>query len=89
MKPLPPDHVIAKALSHPLRIRILAELDGGEASPVELARTLDADVALVSFHMRRLVDAGLVRPTRTRQVRGAVGRFYALAIRARIVAERA
>jgi hypothetical protein len=43
----------------------------------------------VSFDFRQLARAGLVTQTRTRQVRGAVAHFYKLAVRARIVAERA
>jgi hypothetical protein len=37
----------------------------------------------------RAQPAGLITLTRTRQVRGAVEHFYRLAVRARIVVERA
>jgi len=40
---VPPDHVIAKALGHPVRARVLAALDGREASPEELSREFDVD----------------------------------------------
>jgi DNA-binding transcriptional ArsR family regulator len=85
---LPPDHVIAKALAHPVRLRILAALDGREASPVELAAEVGAPLTHVSFHVRQLADAGLITQTSTRSVRGAVQHFYRLAVRARIEAER-
>jgi DNA-binding transcriptional ArsR family regulator len=85
---LPPDHVIAKALSHPLRVQLLSALDGREASPVQLAEEIGAPLTLVSFHVRRLADAGLITQTGTRPVRGAVEHFYRVAVRARVVAER-
>jgi DNA-binding transcriptional ArsR family regulator len=85
---LPPDHVIAKALSHPIRLRILAALDGREASPVQIADEVGAPLTHVSFHVRQLADAGLITLTATRPRRGAVEHFYRLTVRARIVAER-
>lgn len=86
---LPPDHVIAKALAHPLRREILDALEGDrEASPVELAQEIVAPLTHLSFHVRQLERAGLVTLTRTRQRRGAVEHFYRLAVRARVVAER-
>jgi DNA-binding transcriptional ArsR family regulator len=84
---LPPDHVVAKALSHPIRVRILAALDGREASPVQIADEARAPLTLVSFHFRQLAAAGLITQTATRQRRGAVEHFYRLIVRARVVAE--
>jgi DNA-binding transcriptional ArsR family regulator len=89
MSDLPPDHVIAKALSHPLRARVLAALDGREASPSQIAEEIGVELTLISFHVRHLADAGLITATRTRPVRGAVEHFYRLSVRARIVAEHA
>src|SRR5215207_2968646 len=60
-RPLDPN--LAKALSHPLRQRILERLSaGGEASPNQLARILD-----------RL---GFIELVGTRQIRGALEHHY-------------
>ena len=45
-----------KALSHPLRVRILALLQERTASPRELAEWLDATLGTVSYHVRTLHD---------------------------------
>ena len=68
-----------RAMAHPLRARILALLDGGgERSPVELARELDAPLGVVSYHVRVLADAGLVELARTSARRGAIQHHYKL-----------
>jgi DNA-binding transcriptional ArsR family regulator len=83
---LPPDHVIAWALSHPLRLRILERVeDGAEFSPVALAHALDHSLPHLSYYVRQLERAGLIVRTGTRQVRGAVEHFYRLEVQARIV----
>jgi len=52
------DESLSKALAHPLRWRILEVVsEQGEASPVEIARTLDQPLATVSHHVRVLRDA--------------------------------
>jgi ArsR family transcriptional regulator len=53
---------VAKALSEPLRVRILDVLRRGD-EPVcqcELIALFDIKQSLLSHHMRKLVDAGLV-----------------------------
>jgi DNA-binding transcriptional ArsR family regulator len=74
----PFDPNLAKALSHPLRQRILEQLSarGGEASPTQLARQLDAPVGNVAYHVRILQKLDCVELTRTRQVRGALEHYY-------------
>ena len=74
-RPLDPN--LAKALSHPLRQRILERLSvGGEASPSQLARYLDAPVANVAYHVRILLKLDCVELVRTRQRRGALEHYY-------------
>jgi DNA-binding transcriptional ArsR family regulator len=74
-RPLDPD--LAKALSHPLRQRILERLSaGGEASPNELARELDAPLSNVAYHVRILRRFNCVELARTRQRRGALEHYY-------------
>jgi DNA-binding transcriptional ArsR family regulator len=65
-----------KALSHPLRVRILAILEERTASPVQLADLLDASLGVVSYHVRTLERFGLVKLVRTNPVRGAVEHHY-------------
>jgi DNA-binding transcriptional ArsR family regulator len=73
--PVDPD--LAKALSHPLRQRILERLSAaGEASPNELARVLDAPLGNVAYHVRMLLGLGCVELTRTRPRRGALEHYY-------------
>jgi DNA-binding transcriptional ArsR family regulator len=70
-----------KALSHPLRVRILALLQERTASPRELAEWLDATLGTVSYHVRTLHDFGLIELVKTTQVRGAVAHHYKATIR--------
>jgi DNA-binding transcriptional ArsR family regulator len=72
------DPNLAKALSHPLRQRILERLSvgGGEASPTQLARLLDAPLPNVAYHVRILLQLDCVELVRTRQVRGALEHYY-------------
>jgi DNA-binding transcriptional ArsR family regulator len=73
----PPDPNLAKALSHPLRQRILERLSaGGEASPSQLAKLLDAPLSNVAYHVRRLLDLGCIELVGTRQRRGALEHSY-------------
>ena len=54
----PFDPELAKALSHPLRQRILERLSaGGEASPKQLSRVLEAPLGNVAYHVRMLERA--------------------------------
>ena len=65
-----------KALSHPLRVRILAILEERTASPVQIADQLDASLGVVSYHVRTLERLGLIKLVRTNPVRGAVEHHY-------------
>ena len=53
-----------KALSDEKRLRILAQLAGGERCVCELTEALDAGQSLLSFHLKTLKDAGLVTDRR-------------------------
>jgi DNA-binding transcriptional ArsR family regulator len=61
MKPITniDDPRYVKAMSHPLRVRILAMLDERTASPVELAGWLGSSLGTVAYHVRTLqtIDA--------------------------------
>jgi len=78
------DPRFVKALSHPLRVRILALLQERTASPRELAEWLDATLGTVSYHVRTLHDFGLIELVRTSQVRGAIAHHYRAKVRPRV-----
>jgi len=65
-----------RALAHPLRLRILRAAAAEPVSAAALARSLEVSQALASHHVRRLVDAGLLRLVETRPHRGGRERFY-------------
>jgi DNA-binding transcriptional ArsR family regulator len=69
---------LISALNHPSRRQILRLLldRGQRLSPLEMARELDLPLGTVSYHVRLLCDLHAVAPAGTRQVRGAVQRFY-------------
>jgi DNA-binding transcriptional ArsR family regulator len=70
------DPQIAKALAHPLRVAILAELEERTASPSDVAEALDAPLGSVSYHVRCLHRFGLIQLVKTQPVRGAIEHLY-------------
>jgi DNA-binding transcriptional ArsR family regulator len=71
------DQRLIKALSHPLRHRLLILLHTlGEASPSELADHCGEPLGNVSYHIKILVESDCVELVRTQPVRGAVEHFY-------------
>jgi DNA-binding transcriptional ArsR family regulator len=78
MKPITniDDPRYVKAMSHPLRVRILALLDERAASPVELAGWLGATLGTTAYHVRTLERIGLIELVRVTRVRGAAEHHY-------------
>ncbi|HEY4097248.1 MAG TPA: winged helix-turn-helix domain-containing protein [Baekduia sp.] len=70
------DQRYVKALSHPLRVRILGILEEQAASPVELSQVLDATLGTISYHVRQLNDLGLLELVRETPRRGAIEHHY-------------
>lgn len=70
------DPRLVKALAHPLRISIMRILSDRKASPNEIATELDAPLGNVSYHVRYLERAGVLRLVGTRPRRGAVEHYY-------------
>src|ERR1700750_3401317 len=70
------DEGLLKAISHPLRHRLLGMLDGRTASPNELARELGLPLGRVSYHIRLLHDLGAIELVGTEPRRGALEHFY-------------
>lgn len=53
-------------------------LDGRSAAPVDLAQELAVPLGNVSYHVRRLVDAGALKLVGSTPVRGALRHDYRL-----------
>jgi DNA-binding transcriptional ArsR family regulator len=52
----------AKALAHPLRLRILRLCEGQELTNKQLADRLERDPATVHYHVRQLLKVGFLEP---------------------------
>jgi DNA-binding transcriptional ArsR family regulator len=76
-----------KAMSHPLRVRILAILDERQASPNQLAGWLEASLGTVAYHVRTLLQLGLIELVDETRVRGAVEHHYRSVARPSVTAE--
>ena len=67
---------LAKALAHPLRVRILSSLHRGISSPNQLAQELGEPLGNVSYHVKTLLEYDCVELVKTEPRRGAVEHFY-------------
>jgi DNA-binding transcriptional ArsR family regulator len=70
------DRRVAKALGHPLRIEILAEVNKAPMSPREFQRQRSKGLSGVAYHFRELEKLGCIELIDTRQVRGSTEHFY-------------
>ena len=75
------DPAVAKALSHPLRSHILVTLGDRVASPNEIARELGLAARDLDYHVKVLVEMGMIRLVRTEPRRGVQEHFYELSSR--------
>jgi DNA-binding transcriptional ArsR family regulator len=75
------DPRIAKALSHPMRARILMILNERVASPNEIADAIDERLPNVSYHVRALLELGTIELVDTAQRRGAIEHYYRAIVR--------
>ncbi len=67
---------LAKALAHPLRVRILTSLHRGISSPNQLSQELGEPLGNVSYHVKTLLEYDCVELVKTEPRRGAVEHFY-------------
>lgn len=67
---------LAKALAHPLRVRILSALHQGISSPNQLAQELKEPLGNVSYHVKTLLEYDCIELVKTEPRRGAVEHFY-------------
>jgi DNA-binding transcriptional ArsR family regulator len=65
-----------KAMSHPLRIRIVAMLRERKATPAQLSKWLQVNLGVVAYHVRTLESLGLIELVEKTQIRGAVSHHY-------------
>jgi DNA-binding transcriptional ArsR family regulator len=75
------DPRLAKALSHPMRTRILAILNERVASPNEISEMIVERLPNVSYHVRALQDLGCIELVSTAQRRGAIEHYYRAIVR--------
>lgn len=70
---------LAKVLSHPLRVRILTEMNtpARRMSPIDFASRHGEHLGTTSYHFRMLRDAGCIRVVEEHQRRGATEHVYA------------
>lgn len=80
------DQAMARALAHPLRRGVLTVLRDRTASPRELAAEMDVPLPKLSYHVRQLAAAGLLRLVSERPRRGVTEHFYTAAGRTHIPA---
>ncbi|GIF62162.1 hypothetical protein Ais01nite_01970 [Asanoa ishikariensis] len=71
-----------KALSHPMRHRLLFALGEKPATTSQLAASFATRKGNIAHHLRVLLEAGLVRPAGTQRVRGGVEQYYERTARA-------
>jgi DNA-binding transcriptional ArsR family regulator len=65
-----------RVLAHPTRMRIFAASVEEPFSAKELAERFEQPVGRLSYHVRALADAGLLKPVRRTRRRGAVETHY-------------
>jgi DNA-binding transcriptional ArsR family regulator len=70
------DQKLAKAFSHPLRMKILTILDRRVASPNELSKEIGEGLSQVSYHVKVLKDLQCIELVDTKPRRGAVEHYY-------------
>ena len=75
------DPRIAKALSHPMRARILMILNEQVASPNEIAGMIEERLPNVSYHVRALEELECIELVSTAQRRGAIEHYYRAVVR--------
>ena len=65
-----------RAFSHPMRHRIWREVGTDGATVSQLTNRLATNKGNVAHHVKVLVAAGLLAPSRTRTVRGGTEQYY-------------
>ncbi len=67
---------LAAILAHPLRCKILTIMDTRVVSPNELSVELEEPLGTISYHVRNLLNLGVIELVDEKQRRGAQEHFY-------------
>jgi hypothetical protein len=70
------DTRLAKAMSHPLRQRMLMAYSGRVVSPSQVAAELEEPLGDVAYHTKQLLAHGCLELVEARRGRGGVKHFY-------------
>jgi DNA-binding transcriptional ArsR family regulator len=71
------DQAVVKAVDHPVRVEVLDLLaPAAELSPEQIADKLGRKLGNVSYHVKVLLDGGVVELVRTEQRGGGVEHFF-------------
>jgi DNA-binding transcriptional ArsR family regulator len=70
------DERIAKALNHPTRTQILANLQERALAPVELEDIMGETLSNIAYHCRQLLKYGCIEVAEKKQIRGAMRTRY-------------
>jgi Helix-turn-helix domain len=70
------DEGLARAMTHPMRVQILAELNQRVMSPKQFSTEYEQKLPTVSYHFRVLHESECLELVGQRPVRGAVEHFY-------------
>ena len=65
-----------RAIAHPVRLQLLSLLTGAELSAAEVARELGISHANASYHLRQLLDVGMLEVAGEERIRGGVAKRY-------------
>jgi DNA-binding transcriptional ArsR family regulator len=65
-------HMFTGVVSHPIRCRALTILADREASPVEIGRELGMDPSHIAYHVKVLLEEGLIELTEEIPRRGSI-----------------
>lgn len=77
------DNDLLLALNHPLRRRMLREMEGKKTiSPRELSVTLREPLSNVAYHVRVLAECAVATLVSTKPARGSMQHFYSATVEA-------
>ena len=63
-------------MAHPVRLQMLSLLTGSSLTAADVARELGLTHANASYHLRNLLNAGLIRQAGEERIRGGVAKRY-------------
>ncbi len=67
---------VIKAVAHPIRIAVMSQAARQPVSAKEMAAELEEPLPKISYHVRVLADAGLLKAVRRTRRRGAIETHY-------------